>query len=78
MHASRADIVRDDHIPQPRPRLSDEAAAYVVDFLYELIADFESAYYVQLRRHWRAREAARDIDQPTTPTRRTDRDDDTF
>ena len=34
----------DDYIPQPRPELSDEAAALVLDFLYDLITDFESAY----------------------------------
>ncbi len=31
----------DDTIPQPRPRLTDEAAAQMLDFLYEFIADFE-------------------------------------
>ena len=44
----------DDYIPQPRPRLSDEAAAQVLDFLYDLIADFESAYAAQILRHRRA------------------------
>jgi len=33
----------DDYIPQPRPQLSDEAAALLLDFLYDLITDFESA-----------------------------------
>jgi hypothetical protein len=41
----------DDYIPQPRPRLSDEAAAQVLDFLYDLVADFESAYAGQILRH---------------------------
>ncbi len=44
----------DDTIPQPRPRLTDEAAAQVLDFLYEFIADFESAYTAQILRHRRA------------------------
>lgn len=44
----------DDYIPQPRPRLTDEAAAQVLDFLYEFIADFESAYAAQILRHRRA------------------------
>ncbi len=70
--------MNDDYVPQPRPWLSDEAAAQVLDFLYDLVADFESAYYVQLRRHRHARDAARDVDHPTTPTRRADRDDNTF
>ena len=39
----------DDTIPQPRPRLTDEAAAQVLDFLYEFIADFESAYAAQIK-----------------------------
>lgn len=41
----------DDYLPQPRPRLSDEAAGQVLDFLYDLIADFESAYAAQILRH---------------------------
>ena len=40
----------DDLIAQPRPVLTDEAAATILDFLHDLVADFESAYYVQLRR----------------------------
>lgn len=44
----------DDYIPQPRPRLTDEAAAQVLDFLYEFIADFESAYAARILRHRRA------------------------
>lgn len=44
----------DDYIPQPRSRLSDEAATQVLDFLYDLIADFESAYAGQILRHRQA------------------------
>ena len=44
----------DDYIPHPRPRLSDEAAAQLLDFLYDLVADFESAYAGQLLRHRQA------------------------
>ena len=44
----------DDYIPQPRPGLSDEAAAHVLDFLYDLVADFESAYAGQIMRHRQA------------------------
>jgi hypothetical protein len=41
----------DDYFPQPRPRLSDEAATQVLDFLYDLVANFESAYAGQILRH---------------------------
>lgn len=44
----------DDYLPQPRPELSDEAAALVLDFLYNLITDFEFAYASQIRRHHQA------------------------
>ena len=44
----------DDYIPQPRPRLCDQAASQVLDFLYDLIADFESAYAAQILRHRQA------------------------
>jgi len=44
----------DDNLPQPRPDLSDEAAALVLDFLYDLVTDFESAYAHQIRRHHQA------------------------
>ena len=39
---------------QPRYELSDEAAAEILDLLYEFIADFESAYAHQIRRHRQA------------------------
>lgn len=56
----------DDYIPQPRPRLSDEAAAHVLDFLYDLIADFESAYAGQILRHRQAEaDEQRDLRQLT-------------
>ena len=49
----------DDHIPQPRPPLSSEAAALIRDFLYDLIAHFESAYFVELNQYDRQKQAAR-------------------
>ena len=56
----------DDYIPQPRPRLSDEAAAQVLDFLYDLVADFESAYAGQILRHRNVEaEQQRDLRQLT-------------
>ena len=32
-HAQGGETMTDDYIPQPRPQLSDEAAALVLDFL---------------------------------------------
>lgn len=49
-----------DAIPQPRPRLSDEAAAHMADFLYQLIGDFESAYLTQICRYRQRTRAAPD------------------
>ena len=45
----------DDYIPQPRPRLCDQAASQILDFLYDLIAGFESAYAAPILRHRHAR-----------------------
>ena len=57
--------MNDDLIAQPRPVLTDEAAATILDFLHDLVADFESAYYVQLRRHQCAHaDQDRDPEQP--------------
>ena len=64
MRARDADTMNDDLIPQPRPVLTDEAAATILDFLHDLVADFESAYYVQLRRHESAHDQDRDPDRP--------------
>ena len=35
-----------------KPELSDEAAAQVLDFLYELVISFENAYFGQLHRYY--------------------------
>ena len=56
----------DNYIPQPRPRLTDEAAAQVLDFPYEFIADFESAYAAQIMRH-RRHQAPHRLDRATRP-----------
>lgn len=56
----------DDTIPQPRPRLTDEAATQVLDFLYEFIADFESAYAAQILRY-RREQASHRLDYSTPP-----------
>ena len=47
-------------------RLSDESAALILDFLYEVIQAFESRYFVPIRRHHRdtaAEYAARRADR---------------
>jgi len=54
-----------DTIGQPRPRLSDEAAAHMADFLYQFIGDFESAYFVQICRYRRRTRV--EPDRPDTP-----------
>lgn len=54
-----------DTIGQPRPRLSDEAAAQMADFLYQFIGDFESAYFVQICRYRRRTRV--EPDRPDTP-----------
>ena len=71
----RAEPMDDDYIAQPRARLTDEAATQILDFLYDLIGDFESAYFIELRRHRHAQ--ARRRYGPTAPTVR-DRDDEPF
>ena len=35
-----------------KPELSDESAAHVLDFLYELVTSFENAYFDQLHRYY--------------------------
>jgi hypothetical protein len=57
----------DDNLPQPRPELSDEAAALVLGFLSDLITDFESAYAHQIRRHHQAQRDHRNV-RPQTPS----------
>lgn len=66
----------DDTIPQPRPRLTDEAATQVLDFLYEFIADFESAYAAQIMRY-RREQAPHRLDRSVYP-RFDEHDDDPF
>lgn len=67
----------DDYLPQPRPPLSDDAAAAVLDLLHHLVADFEAAYAVQLLRHYRAC-AHRHGVAPPSPFRTADQDDQPF
>ena len=51
--------MRHDTIGLPRPVLSDEAAATILDFLNDFTADFESVYYKQIRRHREQQETLR-------------------
>ena len=51
--------------------LSDEAAAKLVEFLYEITEALESHYYAQLTRYYRATHHAHhdlDINVPADPT----------
>lgn len=47
----------------PKPQLSDEAAAQLLDFLHEFTAAFENAYYHQLHRYY----ASLDHSEPKQP-----------
>lgn len=69
-HAQGGETMTDDYIPQPRPQLSDEAAALLLDFLYDLITDFESAYASQIRRHHQAEAADHAVNQQLPLVRR--------
>ena len=63
-HVRYAEPMTNDYIPQPRPELSDQAAALVLDFLYHLVTDFESAYAHQIRRHHQAEAADHPVHPP--------------
>lgn len=47
--------------------LSDEAAAKLIEFLYELTEALESRYFVQLRRYHQDQENQRDLGPPSDP-----------
>jgi hypothetical protein len=58
------------HEPGPclwlaKPELSDEAAAQLLDFLYELVTGFENAYFDQLHRYYATHEPSAEI--PPSP-----------
>jgi len=63
-HVRYAETMTNDYIPQPRPELSDQAAALVLDFLHDLVTDFESAYASQIRRHHQAEAADHPVNPP--------------
>jgi len=53
------------HEPDPslwlaKPELSDEAAAQLLDFLYQLLTGFENAYFDQLHRYYTTHEPSAD------------------
>ena len=50
-----------------KPELSDEAAAQVLDFLYELVTSFENAYYDQLQRYYASLDHTVHQQPPTVP-----------
>jgi hypothetical protein len=43
-----------------KPELSDQAAAQLLDFLYELVTGFENAYFDQLHRYYATAESPAD------------------
>ena len=47
-----------------KPELSDESAAQVLDFLYELVTSFENAYFGQLHRYYHDTDEPSDQDLP--------------
>lgn len=47
-----------------KPELSDEAAAQLLDFLYELVTGFENAYFDQLHRYYATTESSADNHPP--------------
>jgi hypothetical protein len=50
-----------------KPELSDEAAAQLLDFLYELVTGFENAYFDQLHRYYTTSESSADNLPPDEP-----------
>jgi hypothetical protein len=50
-----------------KPELSDEAAAQLLDFLYELLTGFENAYFDQLHRYYATAESSTDNQPPDPP-----------
>ena len=48
-----------------KPELSDETAAQLLDFLYDLLTAFENAYFDQLHRYYATRESA--AESPPSP-----------
>lgn len=50
-----------------KPELSDEAAAQLLDFLYELVTGFENAYFDQLHRYYATSESSAEKLPPDEP-----------
>ena len=56
----------------PKPQLSDEAAAQILDFLHEFTAAFENAYYDQLHRTHSSLDCSAHEQPPTEPLNPSD------
>jgi len=54
------------------PEDIDQAAAHIHVFLHELIMQFDSQYFVHLRRHYAKHSPPRDPHRPWLPLPRTD------
>ena len=50
-----------------KPEFSDEAAAQLLDFLYELVTSFENAYFDQLHRYYAIHEPPAENLPPDQP-----------
>ena len=50
-----------------KPELSDETAAQLLDFLYELVTSFENAYFDQLHRYYATAESSAEDLPPDQP-----------
>lgn len=61
-----------------KPELSDEAAAQVLDFLYELATGFENAYFDQLHRYYHDDDTGEPSDQDLPRQQTLDPDAETF
>jgi hypothetical protein len=64
--------MNDDYFPQPPPRLSDEAAVEILDFLHHFVEAFENAYADQIRRHYQDLASVRPRDPPDTAATESD------
>ena len=61
-----------------KPELSDESAAQVLDFLYELVTSFENAYFGQLHRYYYDDDNSETPAQDLCPQQSLNPDEDSF
>ena len=61
-----------------KPELSDESAAQMLDFLYELVTGFENAYFDQLHRYYYDDDTGEPSAQNLLPQQPLNPDEETF